>query len=240
MDVRVRGNSLIPPYVLGRFTILCAILRQLHLIFETQLNGELSQLQADVFFIDQLSACIPLLRHFLQPQASVLFYCHFPDKWLVAHRDCWWKRWYRLPFDWLEEFSTGAAHALIVNSRFTRDQVRTAFASLRDRTLPVVVYPCVDTRLDYLIDDDDPVNYELKRGGRKGEKKQPVLWHGKRVLLSINRFERKKGVDLAVRAFAGVNITRRKDARLVIAGIYIYMNILSSFLSAYWPGDDST
>ena len=163
----------------------------------------------------------------------MLFYCHFPDKLLVVHRDRWWKRWYRLPFDWLEEFSTGAAHALVVNSRFTRDQFRTAFASLRDRTLPVVVYPCVDTRVDHLI-DDDPIDYEPKRGDRRGdrrgerrgEKKQPVLWNGKRVLLSINRFERKKGVDLAVRAFAGVDATRRKNARLVIAGIYTFLDSL--------------
>jgi alpha-1,3/alpha-1,6-mannosyltransferase len=40
------------------------------------------------------------------------------------------------------------------------------------------------------------------------------------VLLSINRFEKKKDVALAIRAFAGLSPNEREDARLVIAGGY--------------------
>ncbi len=201
LDVRVRGNTLVPPYILGRFAILCAILRQLHLLVQIRLSGELSGLQPDIFFVDQLSACVPLLRY-LQPQARILFYCHFPDKLLTKRRGLL-KRLYRVPFDRLEEWTTGAADGLVVNSRFTRLQFEKAFPGLRTRK-PGVVYPCVDT------------NVREKRHGDEGG--EGSLWKGKQVLLSINRFERKKGVDLAIRAFAAVDSQARKNARLVIAG----------------------
>jgi alpha-1,3/alpha-1,6-mannosyltransferase len=40
------------------------------------------------------------------------------------------------------------------------------------------------------------------------------------VLLSINRFEKKKDVALAIKAFAGLSLSERQDARLVVAGGY--------------------
>ena len=46
------------------------------------------------------------------------------------------------------------------------------------------------------------------------------LWPGKAVLLSINRFERKKDVGLAIRAFAKLDETTQCKAKLVIAGGY--------------------
>jgi alpha-1,3/alpha-1,6-mannosyltransferase len=46
------------------------------------------------------------------------------------------------------------------------------------------------------------------------------LWPGKKVLLSINRFEKKKDVALAIRAYAGLSLEERRHARLVIAGGY--------------------
>ncbi|KLU81704.1 mannosyltransferase, partial [Magnaporthiopsis poae ATCC 64411] len=64
LDVRVRGNTLVPPSILSRFSILCAILRQLHLILQISLfSDELAQLRPDAFFVDQLSAGLPLLSH---------------------------------------------------------------------------------------------------------------------------------------------------------------------------------
>ena len=46
------------------------------------------------------------------------------------------------------------------------------------------------------------------------------LWNGDRVLLSINRFEKKKDIGLALRAFAKVPVNARKGSKLVIAGGY--------------------
>ncbi|KAL8906514.1 MAG: hypothetical protein Q9207_002000, partial [Kuettlingeria erythrocarpa] len=43
---------------------------------------------------------------------------------------------------------------------------------------------------------------------------------GKRVVLSINRFERKKNIALALRAFHGLGEEERRGVRLVLAGGY--------------------
>lgn len=206
LDVRVRGNTLIPPSIYGRFSILCAILRQLHLVLQISLfTSELSSLQPHIFFVDQLSACIPLLR-VLYPKTRILFYCHFPDK-LLAQKERgvlgWLKNLYRMPFDWLESWSTGCSDEIVVNSKFTREVFGKAFPGLRYR-VPEVVYPCVDAKEK---EEQDGVD-GLER----------PLWEGKKVILSINRFERKKDVGLAIRAYAGLSETERKGTRLVIAG----------------------
>ncbi|KAJ9669603.1 Alpha-1,3-mannosyltransferase-like protein [Coniosporium apollinis] len=209
LDVRVRGNTLVPPSILGRFAILCAILRQLHLILQISIfSSELSELRPNAFFVDQLSAGVPLLR-LLQPNARILFYCHFPDK-LLAKRSGWIKSLYRAPFDWLESWSTGCSDSIVVNSRFTRSVFGDAFPGLRGRQ-PTVIHPCVDVN----VTDD-------------AEKLDKGLWSGMKVLLSINRFERKKDVGLAIRAFAGLSEGERKGTRLVIAGISLPPYALSS------------
>lgn len=198
MEVRVRGNSIIPQSLFGRFAILCAILRQIHLILQICYSTkELRNLRPDVFFVDQLSAGIPLLRYF-SPRTRVLFYCHFPDK-LLAKRGSAIKEAYRIPFDWLESWTTGASDVIVVNSRFTKGIFGDAFPGLKHRQ-PGVVYPCVSSTAEL-----------------KGISKEPI-WPDKKVLLSINRFERKKNVGLAIKAFAGLPTEIRKQARLVVAG----------------------
>jgi alpha-1,3/alpha-1,6-mannosyltransferase len=163
--VRVRGNTLVPATLFGRFAILCAILRQLHLVLHIALfTAELSNLRPTAFFVDQLSAAIPLLR-FLQPRPRIIFYCHFPDK-LLARRGGLLKALYRAPFDWLESWST------------------------------------VDITAADATGDAKP------------------LWENTKTLLSINRFEKKKDVGLAVKAFAGLSPSERKNARLIVAGGY--------------------
>ena len=205
LDVRVRGNTIVPSRVLNRFSILCAILRQLHLVLQISLfSRELADLQPDVFFIDQLSACVPLLRSWYC-DVPVLFYCHFPDK-LLATRQGLIKKLYRIPFDWWESWSTGCSNTIVVNSNFTKSIFSQAFSGLRHRK-PEVVYPCVD------------VSDELNAAD--GNSPEPgMLWNDKRVLLSINRFERKKEIGLAIRTFAGLDARTRASARLVAAGGY--------------------
>src|ERR1039457_661140 len=78
LDVRVRGNWLIPASILSRFSILCAILRQLHLILATFFSSEISLMKPNAFVVDQLSAGLPWLAY-LYPDTRILFYCHFPD-----------------------------------------------------------------------------------------------------------------------------------------------------------------
>lgn len=60
LQVRVHGNKL-PRDVFGRFYILFAILRQVALVlWILQYEKE----TYDIIFVDQLSACVPLLKWF--------------------------------------------------------------------------------------------------------------------------------------------------------------------------------
>ncbi|KAK8038903.1 hypothetical protein PG993_007314 [Apiospora rasikravindrae] len=213
LDVRVRGNTIVPSSILSRFSILCAILRQLHLILQiASFSTELKSLAPDAFFIDQLSAGLPLLQY-LYPSGRILFYCHFPDLLLAQGRQRWWKRAYRVPFDWVEQWSMSFADAIAVNSNFTKGVVRRTWPSLAAQRGGSngddfeTIYPCVDTK---------PKKSE-KSDGIETDK---PLWGGMRFLLSINRFERKKDVALAIKAYAGLSPSARKGVRLVVAGGY--------------------
>lgn len=187
--------------ILSRLTILCAILRHIHLLLLLVATGELTDLRPRAFVVDQLSAGLPLLRHFW-PAAPVFFYCHFPDLLLARGRASALKRAYRVPFDWLEEWSMGFAQAVAVNSEFTRGVVRETWPRLGDSVPIKVVYPCVDTEettTEQLVDEAG-------------------VLEGEEVLLSINRFEEKKDIGLAIRAFAAIPEEERKGVRLVLAG----------------------
>ncbi|PIA15132.1 alpha-1,3-mannosyltransferase ALG2 [Coemansia reversa NRRL 1564] len=193
LDVRVGGTWFVPQSVNGRFHILCTALRSLALARKVTTDRE----QYDVLFVDQLSAPIPLLKY---AHAHILFYCHFPD-YLQAQRNTLWRRLYRAPFDLLEELSTGEADEIVVNSRFTQETFRKAFPHIG--RVPKVLMPALNLQAyDKPVDTDDPA--------------LGVLRTGKRTILSINRFERKKGVELAIDSFAALQTT--EASCLVVAG----------------------
>ncbi|KAJ5697485.1 hypothetical protein N7488_011169 [Penicillium malachiteum] len=228
LDVRVRGNTIFPAHVFGRLHILMAALRQLHLTVsllselrsresgsaeKEQKSTDDNTGQDDIFIVDQLPACVPFLKTFGQPRKSyrqrILFYCHFPDQ-LLARRDEGGsllrlaKQLYRFPFDWFEGWALSASDRVVANSKFSRGVVRQVFGS--DKLGDVeVVYPCVDT--------------DAKSDAPESASSGP-LWGGKKILLSINRFERKKDMALAIRAYNGLGADKRKGTRLVIAGGY--------------------
>lgn len=158
----------------------------------------------DVFICDQISACIPVLRW---TGAKVIFYCHFPDQ-LLAKRDTFLKKVYRWPIDKLEEYTTGRAHQVLVNSKFTAKIFHLAFRSLL-RMQPIVLYPSINlTSFEHTPEDVShlfPPSVSC-------------------IFLSINRYERKKNLSLAIEAFAKV-LTRvsakeRPKLHLVLAGGY--------------------
>ncbi|RFU80414.1 alpha-1,3 alpha-1,6-mannosyltransferase [Trichoderma arundinaceum] len=209
LDVRVHGAWPIPMSIFNRLTIVCAILRHLQLLVHITLSGELQALKPRAFVVDQLSAGLPLLR-FLSPDAPILFYCHFPDLLLAQGRQSALKRLYRLPFDWIEEWSMGFAQAVAVNSEFTKGVVARTWPRLQEKVDTKVVYPCVDT---------------TSRGGdledsSASSKDALLITNGYKIILSINRFERKKDIGLAVKAFAAIPEAARKGVRLVLAGGY--------------------
>lgn len=212
----MRGNTIFPSSILSRLSILCAIARQLHLLVQIRLNGELASLRPDALFVDQLSAGLPLLQ-FLQPAAPILFYCHFPDLHLVQGRDRWVKKLYRLPFDTLERCSMSFADAIAVNSKFTRGVVSRTWPSLARGKDLKVVYPCIDVK-------------PIKSGG--GDKEGALIWKHGGIILSINRYERKKDIALAIKAYAGLPRDKRNGVKLVIAG--------KIFSFSLFPSDNRT
>ncbi|GLA05985.1 alpha-1,3-mannosyltransferase-like protein [Aspergillus niger] len=219
LDVQVRGNTIFPAHVGGRLFVLMAILRQLHLTWELLFgettsgdNGEGEE--EEVFIVDQMPACVPFLKVFGGKKNGrkqrILFYCHFPDQ-LLARRDeggsvlQLFKGLYRVPFDWFEGWAVSASDKVVANSRFTRGVVSGVFGREKVGDLSVV-YPCVDTKAG--------------DGGEGVVKDGEKLWGGKKILLSVNRFERKKDLALAIRAYHGLGEEKRKGTRLVVAGGY--------------------
>ncbi|ORZ16984.1 alpha-1,3/1,6-mannosyltransferase ALG2 [Absidia repens] len=204
LPVRVIGDSL-PRHLFGSFYIVCAIFRQLALsLWLLQYHRD----TYDVLFIDQLSACIPLLKWF--SSSRILFYCHFPDKLLVK-RGSKLKEIYRSVFDKLEDLSTGLSDTIVVNSGFTGGMFRQSFPSILKK--PRVLYPPINfAAYDRSVDLSDP--------------RVQLLESPKKTLLSINRFERKKNVELALRAFAELKNSNMipsavfDNYRLVLAGGY--------------------
>ncbi|KAK4937263.1 Alpha-1,3-mannosyltransferase-like protein [Elasticomyces elasticus] len=168
-------------------------------------SDELLQIQPDVFIVDQLSACIPLLRWLYPKQKRTLFYCHFPDQLLAKGRDNTAKKIYRAPFDWFEEWSISASDKIVVNSKFTRKISKSVFKDLAQEREFGVIHPCVSAD-------------GLSRARLQG---RDALWQGKyNILLSINRFETKKDIALAIRAYRELAEQERKATRLVLAGGY--------------------
>lgn len=207
--------------IFNRLTIVCAILRHLQLLIQIALSGELKALKPRAFVVDQLSAGLPLLRY-IAPDAPILFYCHFPDLLLAQGRQSALKRLYRLPFDWIEEWSMGFAQAVAVNSEFTKGVVARTWPRLKEKVDTKVVYPCVDTTVK---EDNSSASDEVLLGGNH------------KVILSINRFERKKDIGLAVKAFAAISEDLRRGVRLVLAGkLYVtpsYSLVLHMILTRF-------
>ncbi|GIY02885.1 hypothetical protein CEXT_164121 [Caerostris extrusa] len=200
LDVTVIGDWL-PRTILGRFIALCAYIR---MIYAAIFLVCFSNIHADLFICDQVSACIPVLK---LKGAKIIFYCHFPDQ-LLTERKSWLKKIYRLPLDWLEEKTTGMADVILVNSNFTAKVFKDTFRSLEDLSLRVV-YPTINTNslLRPLPDIDTGVKTDATT-----------------IFLSINRYERKKNIMLAVDALKHLktmlNPKEFSKIHLIIAGGY--------------------
>ncbi|KAJ1821807.1 Alpha-1,3-mannosyltransferase-like protein [Coemansia sp. RSA 2599] len=194
LDVRTGGGWLLPKSIFGKMHILCTTLRSLALARQVSNDSE----QYDVVFVDQLSASIPLLRF---SRARIFFYCHFPD-YLQARHDGLLRRLYRAPFDLLEQATTGEADEIVVNSRFTQEVFRQAFPLLG--RVPRVLLPALNLEeYDRPVDAEDAALFGLRTK--------------KTTIVSINRFERRKDVALAIEAT--FRYTRKHTGIcLVIAG----------------------
>ncbi|KAF3972298.1 hypothetical protein CMV_004188 [Castanea mollissima] len=191
-------GAFLPRHIFYRFHALCAYLRCIFVALCVLFMWP----SFDVILADQVSVVIPLLK--LKKPTKVVFYCHFPDLLLAQHTTVL-RRIYRKPIDFIEEITTGMADMILVNSRYTASTFANTFKHLHARGLrPAVLYPAVN------VDQfDEPQSNKLN-------------------FLSINRFERKKNIDLAILAFAMLHNlegdvlqnSKLDDASLTIAGGY--------------------
>ena len=199
LKVEVFGDEL-PTNIGNKFFIVFANLRQLYLVWQLYRTKQLDHY--DIYIVDQLSTCLPILH--IISRAKLLFYCHFPDMFL-SQRTSFVKQMYRIPFDLFEQFSLSCADKLVVNSKFTRSMYHKAFKLLRSE--PEVVYPCVDLAFTP-IEDVDRKLYDL------------MIGNDDKYFLSINRYEGKKNIKLALRSFALSRESSNEHSKLVIAGGY--------------------
>jgi alpha-1,3/alpha-1,6-mannosyltransferase len=107
---------------------------------------------------------------------------------------------YRIPFDFIEEWSMSFADSIAVNSGFTKGMAGKVWPVLVQKKDFQIVYPCVDVK------------------EKKSEEDPVAAWHDLSILLSINRFEKKKDIGLAIKAYAGLGKHGREGVRLVLAG----------------------
>ncbi|KAF9480864.1 mannosyltransferase [Pholiota conissans] len=214
-DGTLNVHYVVPPFprsLGGKFHILFAHLRQLHLTFHLLFWVAPKY---DVYFVDQLSTCIPFLRMF--GNTRVVFYCHFPDKLLangafvegnLVKKDVSFLKWlYRLPMDWLEEVTTRQADIILANSHFTARIFKSYFPSISQT--PHIVYPGINiSAYEAGVDHSDPDII--------------AVTSSRPTLLSLNRFEGKKNIPLALQSFAFLKnrLAEFDNLRLVLAGGY--------------------
>uniref|UniRef100_A0A2P2I8R2 Alpha-1,3/1,6-mannosyltransferase ALG2 n=1 Tax=Hirondellea gigas TaxID=1518452 RepID=A0A2P2I8R2_9CRUS len=169
----------LPRSIGGYLMALCVYVRMIYLALYI---SWFMKVDYDVAIVDQVSACIPFL--YRCKNRKVLFYCHYPDQ-LLTQRKSLMKKVYRYFIDWLEEYTTGCADLVLVNSQFTASVFKKTFTSITSN--PAVLYPSLDfSKFDACLD------VALSEFGLKDDYET--------LFLSVNRFERKKNLPLALYA----------------------------------------
>ncbi|KAJ3215872.1 Alpha-1,3-mannosyltransferase-like protein [Dinochytrium kinnereticum] len=189
LDVKVYGDWL-PRHIGGKFMIFFALLRNLY-----------------------LSLCLMFLS-IISPASSAASEVALVDQISLSipilrlfYPRSWIKRLYRAPFDAVEEFTTGMADETLVNSEFTRGVFKGEFRSIKKR--PTVLHPGIQTSIQ---SEDSTFGASIPSSAL-----EPFA-HTK-FLLSVNRFERKKDISLAVKSFAKMLVNGTAgDLRLFLAG----------------------
>jgi len=115
----------------------------------------------------------------------------------------------------------GMADILFVNSKYTESVFRQTFPSLSHKKL-TVLYPSLNTK--FFDEEEIKQNSEFVPLNSESIKHRKALQNSSCIFLSINRFEVKKNVDLAVRAFARLRDVASSEkflkCTLVLAGGY--------------------
>lgn len=183
----------------GRMRALSALASQWLLLRRLRRRGP----APDLFVCDILPHAATAIRRWF-PASAVLVYCHYPDRLALTARGLYGV--YRAAIGRWEDRGMMAAHRILANSRYTADAVRQTFPFLPvDRLAvvrPGVRLPAAPFRALSPVEDAS----------------------SKRTLLSVARFDPRKGLPLAIDAFA--ELRSRIGAlefarwRLVLAGGY--------------------
>ncbi|KPJ17914.1 Alpha-1,3/1,6-mannosyltransferase ALG2 [Papilio machaon] len=172
----------IPRSIFGRFKAACAYVRMVYAAVYLAWYV-IPVEEPTLIFCDLISLCIPFLKMARGP-FRIVFYCHHPDK-LLTSEGGFLKKLYRAPLNWLEELTTARADKVLVNSKYTARVYQDAFQNIKD--MPDICYPSINT--DYF---NTTVPKPLKEVVPVGLDKF--------IFLSINRYERKKNLQLALKA----------------------------------------
>lgn len=172
----------IPRSIFGRFKAACAYVRMVYAA--VYLAWYVIPVEEPMLiFCDLISLCIPFLKLARGP-FRVVFYCHHPDK-LLTTQGGFLKKLYRAPLNWLEELTTAQADKVLVNSKYTARVYQEAFPKIRD--IPDICYPSIN--IEY-----------FKNIIPKPLKEVVPVGTDKFIFLSINRYERKKNLKLALQS----------------------------------------
>ena len=139
----------------------------------------------------------PLLRLF---RKNVVYYCHFPEALLNDNKVTPLVKVYRLVMDSLEIFALRFANIICFNSSYTRDKLESTFPSMKKwKGAKYVLYPCMQS--------PKPIEkLERPLGGQK-------------YILTLNRFETRKRLDISIEAFAlAQDLMKKQKICLVVAG----------------------
>jgi alpha-1,3/alpha-1,6-mannosyltransferase len=179
LDIRVAGKC-IPLQIGGRLRVPCAIARMACAALALASSGG----PWDIVVCDLVPHIIPLLR--LVSRAKIICYCHYPDRLLAPNRTGVYAS-YRYPIDRLEEAGLRMADRIFVNSQYTAGVFRAAFPRLSGKQVDVV-YPGVDMA--------------AFSGAMAWPAMPAALQDSDIVLLSLNRYDPGKNLELAVEALA--------------------------------------
>lgn len=201
----------IPRTIFGYCYALCAYIRMLYLTFYLLLVIVPVE-RPDILICDQIPIGIPFIKIF---KLKVIFYCHFPDL-LLSQPGGSLKKFYRKPIDWIEEKSMSYADRIFVNSQFTAGVFKSIFQNMLVN--PAILYPSISTKqFEHCEKLEHSLNTVL-----------PDLPANRFLFLSINRYERKKNLSLAIEAMAALEtiISDEEWSRthLVMAGGYDLQN----------------
>lgn len=193
--------SFIPPRIKGRLHALMSYIRMLFIV----LYFVFSFAKFDLVVVDQITLPIPILRLF---KYKVLYYCHFPEALLNDNKRTFLVVIYRKIIDTIEILCMYLANVICFNSEYTRSSLEATFPSMRKwKGGKYIVYPCMQAPPAKVMP----------------QPQLNSLISPKEYLLTVNRFETRKRLDLCLEAFALAikkceKLRNDQNFKLVLAG----------------------